>query len=250
MAETDGRLEQATAALLAPYQGPVAVMSFNPHCIARMAALAPTLPRGLTTSAYDPADWHPLPPKSATASAPSPITTGRNLPSSATNTPILPAPAWPNWQSRARPSSAGRSNPPRPRPPPAASPRTSPSNATPPPIPLDAPPGHATFIRSEISSGGPGGRQPPGLAARDRQGTCSPRPTSSTASPTDPRGRVGRPRLPRGCGRLPPARPLHHPPLPRSTRCLRLHRHRHRLVPPPPRPARRYPPPRRRRRSM
>ena len=63
MAETDGRLEQATAAVLATYQGPVAVMSFNPHCIARMAALAPGLPRGLTTSAYDPDDWHPLAPE-------------------------------------------------------------------------------------------------------------------------------------------------------------------------------------------
>jgi len=62
MAETDGRLEAATAELLAAYQGPVAVMSFNPHCIARMAALAPSLPRGLTTSAYDPEDWHPLAP--------------------------------------------------------------------------------------------------------------------------------------------------------------------------------------------
>lgn len=62
MAETDGRLEQATAALLADYAGPVAVMSFNPHCIAHMARLAPGLPRGLTTSAYDAADWHPLPP--------------------------------------------------------------------------------------------------------------------------------------------------------------------------------------------
>lgn len=63
MAETDGRLEAATAALLAGYEGPVAVMSFNPHCIARMAALAPNLPRGLTTSAYDPEDWHPLAPE-------------------------------------------------------------------------------------------------------------------------------------------------------------------------------------------
>lgn len=63
MAETDGRLEEATAALLARYAGPVAVMSFNPHCIARMATLAPSLPRGLTTSAYDPADWHPLAPE-------------------------------------------------------------------------------------------------------------------------------------------------------------------------------------------
>ena len=62
MAETDGRLEQATAALLADYQSPVAVMSFNPHCIAHMARLAPTIPRGLTTSAYDPDDWHPIPP--------------------------------------------------------------------------------------------------------------------------------------------------------------------------------------------
>ena len=63
MAETDGRLEAATAALLADYPGPVAVMSFNPHCIAHMARLAPALPRGLTTSAYDPEDWHPLPPE-------------------------------------------------------------------------------------------------------------------------------------------------------------------------------------------
>jgi glycerophosphoryl diester phosphodiesterase len=63
MAETDGRLEQATATALATYRGPVAVMSFNPHCIARMASLAPSLPRGLTTSAYDPADWHPLAPE-------------------------------------------------------------------------------------------------------------------------------------------------------------------------------------------
>lgn len=61
MTDTDGRLEQATAALLSGYDGPVAVMSFNPHCIAHMARLAPDLPRGLTTSAYDPEDWHPLP---------------------------------------------------------------------------------------------------------------------------------------------------------------------------------------------
>ncbi len=61
MVETDGRLESATAALLAGYAGPVAVMSFNPHCIAHMARLAPSVPRGLTTSAYDPTDWHPLP---------------------------------------------------------------------------------------------------------------------------------------------------------------------------------------------
>ncbi len=61
MGETDGRLEAATAAALKGYQGPVAVMSFNPSSIQHMARLAPDLPRGLTTSAYDPADWHPLP---------------------------------------------------------------------------------------------------------------------------------------------------------------------------------------------
>jgi glycerophosphoryl diester phosphodiesterase len=61
MSATDGRLEAATAAALANYTGPVALMSFNPHSVAHMATLAPNLPRGLTTSAYDPIDWHPLP---------------------------------------------------------------------------------------------------------------------------------------------------------------------------------------------
>ena len=60
MSETDGRLESATATQLAAYQGPVAVMSFNPHSIALMARQAPQVPRGLTTSAYDPIDWAPL----------------------------------------------------------------------------------------------------------------------------------------------------------------------------------------------
>jgi glycerophosphoryl diester phosphodiesterase len=60
MAETDGRLEAATAAALKDYPGPVAVMSFNPHSVARMARLAPHLPRGITTSAYDPDDWAPM----------------------------------------------------------------------------------------------------------------------------------------------------------------------------------------------
>lgn len=63
LSETDGRLEAATAALLRTYEGPVAVMSFNPHSVAHMARLAPTIPRGIVTSAYDPDDWHPLPPE-------------------------------------------------------------------------------------------------------------------------------------------------------------------------------------------
>ncbi len=62
MSQTDARLEQATAAELKQYQGPVAVMSFNPHCMAHMAQLAPQIARGLTTSAYDYSDWAPLDP--------------------------------------------------------------------------------------------------------------------------------------------------------------------------------------------
>ncbi|MGL5011247.1 MAG: glycerophosphodiester phosphodiesterase family protein, partial [Paracoccaceae bacterium] len=62
MSETDARLEQAVATALQGYTGDVAVMSFNPHAVANMATLAPHIPRGLTTSSYDPADWHPLAP--------------------------------------------------------------------------------------------------------------------------------------------------------------------------------------------
>lgn len=61
MGPTDGRLEAATAAALDDYRGPVALMSFNPASVAHMAHRAPHLPRGITTSAYDPADWAPLP---------------------------------------------------------------------------------------------------------------------------------------------------------------------------------------------
>jgi glycerophosphoryl diester phosphodiesterase len=61
MGPTDGRLEAATATALGGYAGDVAVMSFNPDAIARMAQLAPGIARGITTSAYDPQDWAPLP---------------------------------------------------------------------------------------------------------------------------------------------------------------------------------------------
>lgn len=63
MGPTDGRLEAATASALKGYRGEVALMSFNPASVAHMARLAPDLPRGLTTSAYDPDDWAPLPPE-------------------------------------------------------------------------------------------------------------------------------------------------------------------------------------------
>jgi glycerophosphoryl diester phosphodiesterase len=67
MGETDARLERAVATALATYRGDVAVMSFNPHSIAHMARLAPQVSRGLTTSSYDPADWHPLAPATCDA---------------------------------------------------------------------------------------------------------------------------------------------------------------------------------------
>ena len=60
--KTDGRLEAAAAVDAAQYHGPLAFMSFNPDCVTRIAALCPGVPRGLTTSAYDPADWAPVPP--------------------------------------------------------------------------------------------------------------------------------------------------------------------------------------------
>jgi glycerophosphoryl diester phosphodiesterase len=50
-------LETATATALQGYLGPVAVMSFNPHCIAEMARIAPLVPRGLVTCDFDPAEW-------------------------------------------------------------------------------------------------------------------------------------------------------------------------------------------------
>jgi glycerophosphoryl diester phosphodiesterase len=59
---TDGRLEAAAASALADYTGPVALMSFNPDMVAEAGRQAPHLPRGLTTAAFDPAAWAPLPP--------------------------------------------------------------------------------------------------------------------------------------------------------------------------------------------
>lgn len=54
------RLEEATAAVLAAYRGPVALMSFNPHSMAALARLAPGIARGLTSCAFPARDW-PLP---------------------------------------------------------------------------------------------------------------------------------------------------------------------------------------------
>ncbi len=48
-----GMLERATAAALGRYKGPVAVMSFNPRMVGRLAKMAPDIPRGLTTGTFD-----------------------------------------------------------------------------------------------------------------------------------------------------------------------------------------------------
>ena len=55
-----GPLEAATAQALTGYDGPVAVMSFNPDSVAEMARIAPDFPRGLTTCAFDPDEDWPL----------------------------------------------------------------------------------------------------------------------------------------------------------------------------------------------
>lgn len=52
-----GRLEARVAELLAGYDGPAALMSFNPHSVAALATLAPDRPRGLTTCSFEDADW-------------------------------------------------------------------------------------------------------------------------------------------------------------------------------------------------
>jgi glycerophosphoryl diester phosphodiesterase len=44
-----GPLETAVCSALDGYNGPVAVMSFNPHSVAKCAELAPNVPRGLVT---------------------------------------------------------------------------------------------------------------------------------------------------------------------------------------------------------
>jgi glycerophosphoryl diester phosphodiesterase len=62
MQDTSGRLEAAVTRALKGYRGPVAVMSFNPHCMAHMARLAPEIARGITTEDYDPEDCAPIPP--------------------------------------------------------------------------------------------------------------------------------------------------------------------------------------------
>ncbi len=52
-----GKLPARVAEVLAGYQGPVAVMSFNPHVIAAFHKAAPDIAVGLTTCAYEAGEW-------------------------------------------------------------------------------------------------------------------------------------------------------------------------------------------------
>nr|WP_136440060.1 glycerophosphodiester phosphodiesterase family protein [Pacificoceanicola onchidii] len=56
-----GALEQATVAALEGYNGPAALMSFNPHSVVQLAQMAPEIPRGITTCGYTSENWPTLP---------------------------------------------------------------------------------------------------------------------------------------------------------------------------------------------
>lgn len=56
-----GPLERAVAVALTGYDGPAALMSFNPHSVAACAELAPGLPRGLTTCSFARRNWRSIP---------------------------------------------------------------------------------------------------------------------------------------------------------------------------------------------
>lgn len=52
-----GEMERAVCEALAGYEGAVALMSFNPHSIAKCAEFAPDIPRGLVTDPFLVEDW-------------------------------------------------------------------------------------------------------------------------------------------------------------------------------------------------
>ena len=56
-----GPLEFAVARALKSYEGPVAVMSYNPHAVEAFREAAPDLPRGLVTEAWPREDWPGVP---------------------------------------------------------------------------------------------------------------------------------------------------------------------------------------------
>ncbi|MGR3660856.1 MAG: glycerophosphodiester phosphodiesterase family protein [Paracoccaceae bacterium] len=56
-----GALEKAVAKALNAYQGPVAVISFNPHSVIAFAEYAPDTPRGLATGDFSENIWPQIP---------------------------------------------------------------------------------------------------------------------------------------------------------------------------------------------
>lgn len=52
-----GPLEERVAALLTGYDGPLAVMSFNPHSVDAMRRAAPQVARGLTSCGFGGSEW-------------------------------------------------------------------------------------------------------------------------------------------------------------------------------------------------
>lgn len=54
-------LEKSVCDAVRGYVGPVALMSFNPHMIARCAQMLPDVPRGLVTDPYRVDDWPDVP---------------------------------------------------------------------------------------------------------------------------------------------------------------------------------------------
>jgi glycerophosphoryl diester phosphodiesterase len=57
----DRLLEAATAPILAGYQGPAAVMSFDPGSMTAMRRLSPSLPRGMIAGQFTAEGWPELP---------------------------------------------------------------------------------------------------------------------------------------------------------------------------------------------
>ncbi len=56
-----GNMERAVCDILGQYDGPVALMSFNPHSIAKCAEYASDIPRGLVTDTFSSEKWKIMP---------------------------------------------------------------------------------------------------------------------------------------------------------------------------------------------
>lgn len=61
----DGRLERRVARVLSAYEGPCALMSFNPHSVGHCQTAAPDIPRGRVTCDFSAVDWPDVPRSTA-----------------------------------------------------------------------------------------------------------------------------------------------------------------------------------------